>query len=80
MRNSTKFAVTLALILATIMVAAASINGNSAAGAAALPLADTNGSEKSVRATKGDRLDSGLEVRKIAGVTMVLRDFGRAIR
>lgn len=80
MRNSIKIPMTLALILATIMVAAASVNYNSAAGAAALPFGALNSGEKSVRAAKGDRLDVRPEIRTIAGVTMVLRDFDRAVR
>jgi hypothetical protein len=80
MRNSTKLAVMLALILVTIMIAAAGTNYNSAAGAAALPFAGTNGNETPVRATRGDRLDSGLEIRRIAGVSVVLRDFSQTVR
>jgi len=80
MKSSTKFALALALILASLMVAAAGINYNSPADAAALPFAGTPGSEKSVRATKDDRLNTDSEIRKIAGVTVVLRDFGRVIR
>ena len=80
MRNSTKIAVALALIVSTIMVAAASIDYNSNANAAALPFAGTHGSETPVRATKGDRLDARPDVRRIAGVTVVLRDFNRVVR
>ena len=80
MRNSTKLAVALAVILATMMIVAAGTNYNSPADAAALPFADKRGNETSVRATKDDRLDVRPEIRKIAGVTMVLRDFGQIVR
>ena len=80
MRNSTKIAVALALIASTIMIAAASIDYNSPADAAALPFAGTPGIETPVRATKGDRFDARPEIRRIAGVTVVLRDFGRVVR
>ena len=80
MKNSTKFALALALILASLMVAAAGFNYNSPADAAALPFAGTPGGEKSVRATKGDRLNTDSKIRRIAGVTVVLREFGRVIR
>ena len=80
MRNSTKCAVALALVLAAIMVVAGGINYNSPADAAALPLAAKPGNETPVRATKGDRLDVHPEIRKIAGVSVVLRDFGQTVR
>lgn len=80
MKNSTKFALALALILASLMVTAAGFNYNSPADAAALPFGVTPGSEAPVRATKGDRLDAGAKIRRIAGVTLVLRDFGRVVR
>ncbi len=84
MRNSTKFAVALSLVLAAIMVVAGSINYNSPADAAALPFGAKPGNETPVRATKGDRLDVHPEIRpqirKIAGVTVVLRDIGRFVR
>ena len=80
MRNSTKLAVALALILATMMIVAAGTNYNSPADAAALPFTDKRGNETPVRATKDDRLDSGHKIREIAGVTMVLRDFGQIVR
>jgi len=70
----------LGLIVATILVAAGTMNDNSRAGAAALPFAVTPGTESPVRATKGDRIDLGPQIRTIAGVTMVLRDFDRAVR
>jgi hypothetical protein len=80
MTRSTTYAIAVALILAAIMIAAASVNYNSPAEAAALPFAVTPGNEIPVRATKGDRLDGRPDIRRIAGVTVVLRDFGRAIR
>jgi len=80
MTKSTTYAVALALIASTIMVVAASIDYNSNANAAALPFAGTPGSETPVRATKSDRLDARPEIRRIAGVTVVLRDFGRVVR
>ncbi len=80
MRNSTKFAVALSLVLAAFMVVAGSINYNSPADAAAMPFGAKPGSETPVRATKGDRLDVRPEIRQIAGVTVVLRDFSRIVR
>lgn len=80
MRKSTTYALALALILDTIMIVAASINTNSPADAAALPFAVTPGIETPVRASKSDRLDGRPEIRRIAGVSVVLRDFGRAVR
>jgi hypothetical protein len=81
-KNSTKLvmALTLALMLTVIMVAVGGINDNSPAGAAALPLATGSGHETPVRATKGDRLDTGPKIRKIAGVTVVMRDFSTTVR
>ena len=80
MTKSTTYALALALILDAVMIAAASINTNSPADAAALPFAVTPGIETPVRATKGDRLNGRPEFRRIAGVTVVLRDFDRAVR
>ena len=80
MRNSTKRVTALAVILAAIIVAAGGINDNSPADVAALPFAATPGKETPVRATKGDRLDVRTDIRKIAGVTVVLRDFGAIVR
>ena len=80
MTKSTTYALALALIVDAIMIAAAGINTNSPADAAALPFAFTPGSETPVRTTKSDRLDGHPEIRRIAGVTVVLRDFGRAVR
>jgi hypothetical protein len=80
MRKSTTYALALALILDTIMIVAASININSPADAAALPFAVTPGIETPVRATKSDRLDGRPEIRRIAGVSVVLRDFGQTVR
>ena len=80
MKNSTKFAVTLALILASVMVVAGGTDYSSPADAAALPFAGMPGIEKPVRATKGDRLDIRPKIREIAGVTMVLRDFDQIVR
>ena len=80
MTKSTTYAVALALILDAVMIVAAGINYNSPADAAALPFAVTPGSESPVRATKSDRLDGRPEFRRIAGVTVVLRDFERTVR
>ena len=80
MKNSTKSAVALALVLAAIMVVASGINYNSPADAAALPFAGSPGSATPVRENKADRLDAGAKIRRIAGVTLVLRDFGRVVR
>ena len=80
MTKSTTYAVALALILDAIMIAAAGINYNSPADVAALPFAVTPGIETPVRATKSDRLNGRPEIRRIAGVTVVLRDFGQVVR
>ncbi len=80
MTNSTKFAATLALILAAILAVVVGNKYNSPVDAAALPFSAKPGNETPVRATKGDRLHVRSEIRKIAGVTVVLRDFDRTIR
>ena len=80
MQKTTKIAVALALIVATIMVVAGSLNYNSTADAAALPFQAASDNATPVRATKGDRLDAAPKIRQIAGVTLVLRDFDRAVR
>jgi hypothetical protein len=81
MTNSTNFAVALALILAAIMTVAAGGNKyNFPAAAGALPFSPKPGNETPFLATKGDRLHVRPEIRKIAGVTVVLRDFDRTIR
>ncbi len=80
MTNSTKFAVALALILAAIMAVAAGNKYKSLADAAALPFSAKPGNETPVRPTKGDRLHVRPDIRRIAGVTIVMRDFGRTIR
>ncbi len=80
MTKSTTYAIAMALILDAIMIAAAGIDYNSPASAAALPFAVTPGIETPVRATKGDRLDGRPEIRRIAGVSVVLRDFGQIVR
>ena len=81
MTNTTKFAVALALIFAAIMAVAVGGNKyNSPADAVALPSSAMPRSETPVRATKGDRLDVSHEIRMIAGVTVVLRDFERTVR
>ncbi len=80
MTNSTKFAVALTLILVAIVAVASGNKYNSPTDAAALPFSTKPGNETPVRATKGDRLDARPEIRKIAGVTVVLRDFDRTIR
>ena len=77
MTNSTKFAVALTLIFAAIMAVAAGGNKyNSPADAGVLQFSAKPGNETPVRATKDDRLQVRLEIRGIAGVTVVLRDFG----
>jgi hypothetical protein len=80
MTKTMKFAVALALVMFAVTIATAGINYNSRTDAAALPLSGTPGNETPVRATKGDRLDASPDIRKIAGVTVVLRDFDRVIR
>ncbi len=80
MTNSMKIAYALALFLAAIMIVAGNTKSNSPADAAALPFSAKPGNEIPVRATKGDRRQVRLEIRKIAGVTVVLRDFDRTIR
>lgn len=80
MRIATKFAVALALILAAVMVTAAGLTSGSPADAHTTSLTDKRGSESVLRTAKGDRLDSRPQVRTIAGVTMVLRNFDQTIR
>lgn len=80
MRNSTKIAVALALIADTIMIAAAGINYNAPADPTVLPFAGTHSKQTAVRTTKSDRLDARPDVRRIAGVSVVLRDFSRVVR
>ena len=80
MTKTMKFAVALALVMFAVTIATAGIYGNSSADTAALPFAVTPGSETPVRATKGDRLHVSPEIRKIAGVTVVLRDFDQVVR
>ncbi len=80
MTNSTKFAVALALILGAIAAVASGNKYNSPTDAAALPSSAKPGNETPVRATKGDRLHVRSEIREIARVTVVMRDFGRTIR
>lgn len=80
MTKTMTFAVALALVMFAVTIVTAGINDISPADATALPFAVTPGSETPVRATKGDRLDARTEIRKIAGVTVVLRDFDRIIR
>lgn len=80
MTKSTTYAIALALILDAVMIAAASVNYNSSANAGALPFAATPGIATPVRATKGDRLDGRPEFRRIAGVSVVLRDFSQTVR
>ena len=80
MMLSTKFALTLALILAAIMAVAGVNRYKSPANASALPFAVMPGIETPVHATKSDRLNVRPEIRKIAGVTVVLRDFDSIIR
>ncbi len=80
MTKTMKIAVALALVLFAVTIVTAGINDNSPADTTALPFAVTPSSETPVRATKGDRLDARPEIRKIAGVTVVLRDFDRTIR
>ncbi len=80
MTKTMKFAVALALVMFAVTIATAGIYGNSPADAAAMPFSAKPGSETAVHSTKGDRLDVRPEVRVIAGVTVVLRDFDRTIR
>ncbi len=80
MTNSTKFAVALVLILAAIVAVASGDKYNSPTDAAALPFSAKPGNETPVRATKGDRLHIRSDIRRIAGVTVVMRDFGPIIR
>ena len=81
MTNSTKYAVALVLVLAAVAaVAIGGIKSKSSADAAALPYSAGSGQETPVRATKSDRLHVRHDVRQIAGVTVVLRDFDRVIR
>ncbi len=80
MTKTMKIAVALALVLFAVTIVTAGINANSPADTAALPSSTKPGNETPVRATKGDRLHVRLEIRKIAGVTVVLRDFDRTIR
>ena len=80
MTNSTKFAVALALILTAITAVAVGNKYHSPADATASPFPAKPGNETPVRATKGDRLHVRPEIRKIAGVTVVLRDFDSIIR
>jgi hypothetical protein len=68
------------IFTAIVAVAMGGNKYNSQSDAAALPLSAVPAKETPVRATKGDRLHVRSELRKIAGVTLVLRDFGRAIR
>jgi len=80
MTKSTKFALALALIFAAIMAVAGGNQNYSPADTAALPSSNKPGSETPVRATKGDRLHVRSEIRKIAGVTVVLRKTDWTIR
>lgn len=80
MTKSTTYAIALALILDAIMIVAASIDANSPAGAEITPFAASPGIETPVRAGKSDRLDADPEIRRIAGVTVVLRDFDQVVR
>ncbi len=80
MRNSTKIAVALALVAETIMVATTGMNYISPADPLVLPFSGATTKQIAVRATKGDRLDARPEIRRIAGVSVVLRDFSRIVR
>ena len=80
MTNPMKFAVALALVLAAVVAVAGDDKYNSSKDAAALPSSAKPGTETPVRATKGDRLHVRSEIRMIAGVTVVLRDFDQIIR
>lgn len=80
MTKTTTYAVALALALDAIMIVAASINYNSPADAANRPFAFSPGIEAPVRATKSDRPDARPEFRRIAGVSVVQRDFGTIVR
>ena len=80
MTNRAKYAVTLALILVAIVAVAGGFNLNSPADAVASDISAKPGGETPVRATKGDRLRVRSEIRRIEGVTLVMRDFGQTIR
>ncbi len=80
MRKSTTYAIALALILDTIMIAAASIDYTSSAAPATTPQFGTHGRQTPLRAGKSDRLDGRPEIRRIAGVTVVLRDIDPVVR
>ena len=80
MTKSTTIVVALALILGALTIAAVGIIYKSPANASALPFAVTPGIETPVHATKSDRLNVRPDIRKIAGVTVVLRDFDSIIR
>ena len=79
MTNAAKYAAALALILAATVAVAGGIKSGSPADAA-VPFSAKPGSETLVRATKGDRFHVRPEIRVIAGVTVVLRNFDRTIR
>jgi len=78
--TKTTIAVGLALAMSAIIIAAAGVNDRTYSGAAALPFSAMLGTESSVRATKDDRLNVRPNIRKIAGVTLVLRDIGQIVR
>jgi len=80
MTRTTTYAIASALILNTIMIVAASINIHSPADAATVHFSTSPATERPVRATKGDRLDAGPEIRRIAGVSVILRDFDQVVR
>jgi len=79
MTKTTTSLVMLALAISAIVIATAGLKGRTHSGAATFPLSFTSGNESPVRATKQDRLDVRPDIRKIAGVTLVLRDLGQIV-
>ena len=80
MTNTMKITLALVLFLAAITVVVGSPKIRAPADTAASPAAVEQGGETPVRGPKGDRLDIYPKIRTITGVTMVMRDFGPAIR
>ena len=79
MTKTTTSLVMLALVISAVVIATAGVNGRTHSGAATIPLSFMSGNESPVRATKQDRLDVRPDIRKIAGVTLVLRDLGQIV-
>ena len=80
MTKTTTSILALALVISAVVIATAGVNGRTHSGAATIPLSFMSGNESPVRATNDDRLDIRPGVRKIAGVTLVLRDIGQIVR